>query len=340
MINTVCCEDQRMSPSPSSQLSTLHPVMARCSSYTTIVHQEKEGELSVPGGTTSLTRLIQTSVEWLVILQRLEEERKTDVPAVSCRCSKAVRINEELKNLGRSLTDICQVEERLGQLGSPQLEDASQLMAKVSGLLRADVSILIPSHVGRAEPSVSLQAHNIVNEADCPRLVVDETMECVAKLVYKLLSVETCALCRPGSDKMDIDPDIMSMVATMCGDYSNMDDDTDTENRSPVNNQIGKEILEKSRKRKQNRPQKFQTPLLPHTSRSLLSSYNQESLSPTKKIRKLEEEEEEDREERNAREVLFLLEKKKKGPKSDGLYKFVLWREALKNEKNKICLSS
>ena len=69
-----------------------------------------------------------------------------------------------------------------------------------------------------------------------------------------------------------------------------------------------------------------------------MSSYNQESLSPTKKIRKVEEKELQ--EERNAREVLFLLEKKKKGPKSDGLYKFVLWREALKNEKNKICLSS
>ena len=141
-----------------------------------------------------------------------------------------MRINEELKNIGRSLTDICQVEERLGQVGSHQLEEAGQLMGKVSGLLRADVSILIPSYVARAEPSVSLQAKNIVSEADCPRLVVEETIECVAKLVYKLLSVETCSLCRPGSDKMDIDPDIMSMVATMCGDYSNMDDN-DTENR-------------------------------------------------------------------------------------------------------------
>ena len=146
------------------------------------------------------------------------------------RCSKAVRINEELKNIGRSLTEICQVEERLGQVGSPQLEEASQLIGKVSGLLRADVSILIPSYVGRAEPSVSLQAKNIVSEADCPRLLVTETMECVAQLVYKLLSVETCALCRPESARMDIDPDIMSMVATMCGDYSNMDDN-DTENR-------------------------------------------------------------------------------------------------------------
>ena len=85
MINTVGCKDQRMSPSPSSQLSDLHPVIARCSSYTSIVHQEKDSDLSVPGGTISLNRLVQTSVEWLVILQRLEEERKTDVPAVSCR---------------------------------------------------------------------------------------------------------------------------------------------------------------------------------------------------------------------------------------------------------------
>ena len=74
-----------MSPSPSSQLSTLHPVMARCSSYTSIVHQEKESEFLAPGSIVTLQRLIMTTVEWLVILQRLEEERKTDLPAVSCR---------------------------------------------------------------------------------------------------------------------------------------------------------------------------------------------------------------------------------------------------------------
>ena len=35
-------------------------------------------------------------------------------------------------------------------------------------------------------------------------------------------------------------------------------------------------------------------------------------------------------------EILFLLEKKKKLVKKDGLYKFVLWREALKDEKTKV----
>ena len=74
-----------MSPSPSGVLSPLHPVIARCSSYTSLVHQEKENEGVSPGSIVSLQRLITTTVEWLVILQRLEEERKTDLPAVSCR---------------------------------------------------------------------------------------------------------------------------------------------------------------------------------------------------------------------------------------------------------------
>ena len=42
--------------------------------------------------------------------------------------------------------------------------------------------------------------------------------------------------------------------------------------------------------------------------------------------------------EKSPTEILFLLEKKKKLVKKDGLYKFVLWREALKEEKNKVFL--
>ena len=74
-----------MSPSPSLSMSALHPVLARYSSYTSIVHQEQESESQPPSNALSVQRLIQTTVEWLVILQRLEEERKTDIPAVSCR---------------------------------------------------------------------------------------------------------------------------------------------------------------------------------------------------------------------------------------------------------------
>ena len=41
-----------------------------------------------------------------MVVQRLEEERKVDLPPVFCRCSKAVNINQELKTVGRGLGDV------------------------------------------------------------------------------------------------------------------------------------------------------------------------------------------------------------------------------------------
>ena len=83
------------------------------------------------------------------------------------------------------------------------------------------------------------------------------------------------------------------------------------------------EVLEKSRKRKQNRPSKISSPIT-------TTSGNNISGSPLKKMKKFEPP--------NATrtEILVLLEKKKKLVKKDGLYKFVLWREALKDEKTKL----
>ena len=186
-----------MSPSPSSVSMSLHPVVARCNSYTSIVHQEKD---ILPQHQNNLPSLVQCLVEWLVVLQRLEEERKTDLPPVSCRCNKAVRINEELKIVGRGLADVTMLGDRLGGAGDTHvqnypLENISQDIGKLAGLLRADVSILIPSAVGRAEPSVAEQARNIVAETDCVRSLVAETVECVTKLVYSLLSVDCCPQC-------------------------------------------------------------------------------------------------------------------------------------------------
>ena len=219
---------------------SLHPVVARCNSYTSIVHQEKD---ILPQHQNNLPSLVQCLVEWLVVLQRLEEERKTDLPPVSCRCNKAVRINEELKIVGRGLADVTMLGDRLGGAGDTHvqnypLENISQDIGKLAGLLRADVSILIPSAVGRAEPSVAEQARNIVAETDCVRSLVAETVEGVTKLVYSLLSVDCCPQCSGSGnirgeesedvvermEDQDIDPDIMNMVAAMCGDYSNLPD--------------------------------------------------------------------------------------------------------------------
>ena len=75
--------------------------------------------------------------------------------------------------------------------------------------------------------------------------------------------------------------------------------------------------MERSRKRKQNRPSKFTASSLPQSCKTVTSGLG----SPTKKIRKVGEDG--DRDSVNATEILFLLEKKKKLVKKDGLYKFV-----------------
>ena len=128
---------EAMSPSP-SWVSGL----ARCnSSYTSLVYQEKE-----PLAGPSLAAMLQTLVEWLIVLQRLEEERRSDVPPVFCRCLKAVKINEELKTVARGLTEASRLSERVAsEAVTPQLE-------AVSGDLVRDA---VTSGSGGVEPGPS-----------------------------------------------------------------------------------------------------------------------------------------------------------------------------------------
>ena len=180
---------EAMSPSP-SWVSGL----ARCnSSYTSLVYQEKE-----PQAGPSLAAMLQTLVEWLIVLQRLEEERRSDVPPVFCRCLKAVKINEELKTVARGLTEASRLSERVAsEAVTPQLEAVSGDLVRLAGLLRADVSILIPGNIGRADPGVAEEARSVLAEMEAdlvPGLVAD-TVESVTRLVYSLLGVNNCLHC-------------------------------------------------------------------------------------------------------------------------------------------------
>jgi len=283
------------------------------------------------------------------VLQRLEEERRMDLPPVNCRCNKARIINEELKSVGRSLSSMSKLGERLGSDSNNgshrQLTTLSLDIVRLADMLRADVSILIPSSMGGAEPSVAAHARSIVGETECEESLVVETVEAVSKLVFSLLGVDTCHHCNARGDSsqpseqmedQDIDPDIMNMVAAMCGDYSKTSNDSDNQEKS--NQDIGRQVLERSRKRKQNRPTKFQlnsnfsNAPLPQSWKSTAPSVTG---SPTKKVRKIGDLDNGSR----PTDILFLLEKRKKLVKKDGLYKFVLWREALREEKNKVCLT-
>lgn len=313
-------------PSPAT-LPSQYQVVPRRSSYTSMVHQDKE---QIKGSSCSVHKLAQCLAEWLVVLQGVAEERELDLPAVNCRCSKAVKINEELKSLSRKMNDAWQVVERVGQVQTDRLEEISEDILRIAAILRSDVSILIPSAIGRAELAVAEQARSLLADGDM-KAVVTEAMDGVAKLVFALLGVENCRHCNSHGDgnqlqpMEDIDADIMSMVASMCNTAEGMpSSDTNISNK-PTNKNVGKEVLERSRKRKQNRPSRILNPVPTATSMTG---------SPIKKMRKVGLSD--NSAPATQTEILFLLEKKKKLVKKDGLYKFVLWREALKDEKTKM----
>jgi len=310
-------------PSPAT-LPSLHPVLARRTSYTSMVHQEQGEQRTTQ---SSVDKLAQCLVEWLVVLQGVAEEREVDLPAVNCRCNKAVKINEELKNLSRKLSDAWQVVERVGQVQAVMIEEISEDIIRIAGLLRADVSILIPSSIGRSELAVAEQARSLLVDGEV-RSVIADAVEGVAKIVFSLLGVEDCRHCHNRGDNQvqvmeEIDADIMSMVATMCS-HGEAGETKDTSNKSS-NKSVGREVLERSRKRKQNRPSRILSPLPPTMNITG---------SPIKKMRKVGMSD--NSSPTTHTEILFLLEKKKKLVKKDGLYKFVLWREALKDEKTKL----
>jgi len=311
-------------PSPAT-LPSLHPVLARRSSYTSMVHQEVGDQKTTA---CSVDKLTQCLVEWLVVLQGVAEEREVDLPPVNCRCIKAAKINEELKSLSRKLSDAWQVVERVGQVQVAQMEEISDDIIRIAALLRADVSILIPSSIGRSEIAVAEQARNLLVDGEL-KSVMTEAVDGVAKLVYSLLGVDDCRHCNSRGDTQiqpmeEIDADIMSMVASMCSSGGDAADTKDSSNKSS-NQSIGREVLERSRKRKQNRPSRILSPI-PSTMNI--------TGSPIKKMRKVGLSD--ITSPTTHTEILFLLEKKKKLVKKDGLYKFVLWREALKDEKTKV----
>jgi hypothetical protein len=293
-------------------------------------------------GSSALTKLVTTLTEWMVILQGVAEDRECDRPNVKCRCCKAVRIQEELGALASKLNNAQQICERVGRIGEDAVDEISQLVQNLATMLRSEVSILIPT-LGRADPMVAEQARWLVQDND-PKNCASEAVEGVITLVVRLLGVESCRTCKPnqssntiestwageggpmlevggggnggGGRDGDVDMDILNLVAGMCTGYTEPAPTTNTENEKDSGlREIGRQVLEKSRKRKQERPVRHQSPTSISKTRKVDSCLDPLTAEAN---------------------VVHLLEKKKKGVKKDGLYKFVLWREALRDEKAKV----
>jgi len=250
--------------------------------------------------------------EWLLILQGVAEDRDMDMPksCFKCRCHKAAKITTELSDLQRVVGDAEQAYERAGVLEEKQIEELNDRVQEMAVLLRSDVSILIPT---ASPPSISqwrgvnpsrwiLQSLNGKNNSN---FIMDELIT----VVTRLLGVDTCDSC--------------NHHFLFCQE----------EEEESQNNFQG--VNDRSRKRKQLNPAKMTSPIFSRKTRRLDSDgYIVQDHDSIHDEQTLEDELME--EASNAINILSLLEKKKKGLKKDGLYKFVLWREALKDEKSKM----
>jgi len=331
------------------QLTVIEPISRR-TSYQHIVHTE---DVIHVNGSTALTRLVTTLTEWLVILQGVAEDRECDRPNAKCRCCKAEKLQTQLQELGRKLTNAEQIYERVGMVGDDEIQDISDRVQKIAGMLRSEVSILIPTSVGAADPMVVEQARWIVNDID-NKNCASEAVEGVNSLVLKLLGVENCQTCRPtqyeesttqhfspgdcsqtttdggGGASHDVDMDIYNLVAGWCSGYAEPPTQEPKQDDPQIAHwkEVGRQMCENSRKRKQPLPVKIPSPIINRKTRKMeqqvVRSKTPDTIIPTNTVTPDEDP-----------NILGLLEKRKKGVKKDGLYKFVLWREALRDEKAK-----
>jgi len=325
----------------------LSPVVGRRTSYQEVVHRECRP--SHPSISCPVTRLASCLAEWLVVLQKVAEDRGPEQPSASCRCEKASRLCEEIQSLGRRVSEAGQLAERVGgQLPPSMLEGLGSDIAKVAHTLRSEVSILVPNGVGSAEPEVAEAARWLLSDGDL-RSVMSNTAEELASTVSGLLGMDECMHHEAPPMEEDIDEDIRSMVASMCGG-GGMNSSSLGMKEVTRPRDVGKQVLERSRKRKQSRPTRDEDYQSKNRGQgdgqqAVSTSCNGTSVaSPVKRLKRvmtslgtsyslstvpLEAGDQGDK-------VISLLEKKKKLVKKDGLYKFVLWREALRDEKTKM----
>ena len=85
----------------------LSPVVGRRTSYQEVVHMECPP--SHPSISCPVTRHASCLAEWLVVLQKVAEDRGPEQPSTFYRCEKASRLCKEIQSLGRRVSEAGQV---------------------------------------------------------------------------------------------------------------------------------------------------------------------------------------------------------------------------------------
>jgi len=342
---TILFVDDPVSPGISSWLGAEVQVeneIARRCSYEEMVHEDYQ-DIPLPPACgsgqvldhwyASVTRVTQ----WAITLQEVADERKNLANLSSkCLCHKAAAIVQKLQNLMQFL--IC---ENTNEDNSAQ-DDLILCVDDVQSALRAGVSI----QISKPNEAVITKSSSVVDAAliSCEKVAyVKSVIDSIVKLVNDLLHVPTCGHANNGNllddtDRIrDVSPtrlmeqdeeeDIRSRVASMLQESEEEDDDSDANPDSPRS----------ARKRKQGK-------LQCHNNRNLTSPTS----SPSKRARKLQSPNGATALPENLLQcssapakicqnspALDLLESKKKVQRNS-LYHWVLWREALRGEKDRV----
>ncbi|CAB4065724.1 unnamed protein product [Lepeophtheirus salmonis] len=295
-------------------------------SYEEIVHRDDE-MISTTGESIDENKILFILTQWTLTLQEVYQERIENengfksLPGTKCVCSRTSSISKELQRLQNRLSekryDISINKQQISLYSTEEKE-----LNRIQTLIKAHVSI----QISRPSDETVLEARRLVREIEEPEQYLSALTRNLISIVKDLLPCGSGGIhltCTEGEHfpqegtsgvmEQDEEEDMSLLVASM--------------STSPSKS---------SRKRKQAVKTKS-PPASPVTSspskkprkvRSISfggSDSTFESPSPFR-VRPFYK----------TNNVIDILEKKKKMAKTNGLYQFVLWREALKAEKDRV----
>lgn len=339
--------------------------LSRRCSYEEVVHDdqfEEDQQQQLVNDTLQMSEWYQCVLrvtQWALTLQEVYEERHLQQQSAmescdqslslsgqqyKCLCGKARSLGKKLANLAQRLSSATQDDGQPRQMG-----EMTRLVDDVQAALRAGVTI----QVSKPRPPVISRANSVVEAAvaaNCNRSsYVASAVDSIVKLVDDLLNVPTCTLVHAPTDsklldesdrikdevhmEQDEEEDIRVRVASMLT-QNDEDDDTDTD-EDEDGMDTSPQISRMARKRKQNVKGPKSPPTSPSSSPSKRPRRYKQcgpgmmpgtsgggfcSSAPPKLCK--------------PSPALELLENKKKAQRNS-LYHWVLWREALKGEKDR-----
>ena len=293
---------------------------------------------SVLSDSPSMEKCLIALTQWALTLQHVSEELQAEKPeygpsnpseVTRCLCAKADNVMQALKKVESNYYEVIEtcdnavVNPDLQDIQSRSVRDLTEHAKLVQGLLRSAVSI----QISRPNDDIKNRSTYIVGEVCDVRQYVRDAIDTLVQLVYDMLNVRNCKR-HQGSppsptEEYRNDSDFgqtfeeedmcLGVASLRTNDDVTMDTDTDEVSDEKEN--------WSSRKRKQLRNENKTVITSPTSSPSKRPRRSRSTSAPAINL---------------DAQALALLESKRKVVRNNGLRQFVLWREALKAEKDRV----